>query len=151
MLERRRGLVRERRSRSDRGLVLERVRERQSRKERPVRQRLHKEQGQGKQVEEHMLALVLELSHKQSEVEQLERKMAEEQQERKIARELVRKTAEELEHMMAEERKKAGEERKIAEKELERKMVGERKTVVVGSKLAEELGENRPVAAGKPK
>jgi hypothetical protein len=51
---------------------------------------------------------------------------------------------------MVEERKKAGEERKIAEKELGRKTVEERKTVGVESRLVEELGD-RPVVAGKPK
>jgi hypothetical protein len=61
-----------------------------------------------------------------------------------------RKTAQELGHKMVEERKKAGEERKIAEKELGRKTVEERKTVGVESRLVEELGD-RPVVAGKPK
>jgi hypothetical protein len=138
--------------------VLERVLVlvRQSKKERPERQMLHKELGQDKKAEEHMLALVeLVLSRKQSGVEQVG-KMAEEQQERKTAQELERKmveerkTAQELGHKMVEERKKAGEERKIAEKELGRKTVEERKTVGVESRLVEELGD-RPVVAGKPK
>ena len=158
MLERRRDLVRERQSRFDREWVPELVRP--STKKRQV---LHKEQVQDKKVEEHMLALVLELNHKQSEEEQLEHKtvqerermMVEEQQERKMAEErLEHTTVQELERMMAEEQqghKKAEEQRKIVE-ELEHKIVEEleHKTVVVESKMAEELGDRR-VVAGRPK
>ena len=81
MLERRRDLVRERQSRFDREWVLELVRLSTKKL-----QALHKEQVQDKKVEEHMLALVLELNHKQSEEEQLEHK-----------------TVQELERMMVEE------------------------------------------------
>jgi hypothetical protein len=142
--------VRERQNRSDREWVLERVLVlvRQSKKERPERQMLHKELGQDKKAEEHMLALVeLVLSRKQSGVEQVG-KMAEEQQERKTVQELERKmveerkTAQELGHKMAEERKTA--------QELEHKMVEERKTAQeLEHMMAEErkkAGEERKIA-----
>jgi biotin-(acetyl-CoA carboxylase) ligase len=130
--------------------VPEPVQERPSKKERPVRQMLHKEQGRDMKVEECILALGLGLNRKQSGEEQPERKLAGAQLEHKTVHELKHRTVQELMRKMVEERMKAVEERMIAEKELVRRMVEERKTVGVESRLAEELGD-KPVGAGKPK